>query len=371
MTRLLPPITALTVICLFACAGEKAKQSGDIKEVVISPEVSCPTCRIDLVKVATVDDEEGERAFQLRSFIFPGWGTGGWYHHTQRGDLYHLDSAGKYIGRLGRLGRGPGEMLEPLAILPARADSIYVIDMQLGMVNVFAGDGKFGRRFAAPVYGNASAALRDGRLVLGGETVGSRDLFVITDAEGKTVRAFRQSDAPQIPQGRNLAVNVATASDGSIWSVLLGKYLISKWDTTGKELLRLRAAMPWFHPDQGMLDASGHFSATVSATVNSIQEDSAGLLWVFSIVPDPNVEKKYPGKTWLRASITAGAQSDVYDYIIDVIDPVNGKLIAEKRVDQYLSLGLIAPRRTFSFEENEAGARRAVIWRLDLIGYRR
>jgi hypothetical protein len=351
-------------VILGACSQKDspAESPQGLVVTVVSGTPSCPECRIEMVKLATIRDEEGERAFSNRSFFYYGWSSGGWYLHTDKGVYYHYDSTGKYVGRLGREGRGPGEMLNPYAIHAARGDSIYVVEP--GTVHVFTAAGQYGRRFSGAINVNSNAALPDGRIVSGSEEPQPVGLFSLIDAEGKTVRTFTGNPRPNQEQ-REQSVGVASAANGRIWSADMASYVLSRWDTTGKEELRLRASFPWFPVSELPINSR----PLMSPSLSGIQEDSAGLLWVLSIVTDKDFETKFPGDSWKKARFKAEAQRDLYDYIVDVIDPSTGKLVATRRVDEYLTIGLIGPQHVVSFDDDESGIRRANIWKLRLTGY--
>jgi hypothetical protein len=212
---------------------------------------------------------------------------------------------------------------------------------------------------------NSTAALPDGRIVSGSENPQLSELFTLVDSEGKTVRTFTASGGTN-PETGVQAVVLAPAANGRIWSADMSSYLISRWDTTGKEHLRLRGDFPWFPISK----EPPYSRPLMGPSISSLQEDSAGLLWVLSIVADKDFATKFPGDSWKKARFKIEAQGGLYDFIIDVIDPSSGKLVATRRVNDYLSIGLIGPQQVASFEEDESGVRRANIWKLRLTGYK-
>ncbi len=58
-----------------------------------------------------------------------------------------FDSLGRRLGTLGRSGEGPGEFRSPWTLAQGRGDSIFVVDLALARVSVFAGDLSFVRSF--------------------------------------------------------------------------------------------------------------------------------------------------------------------------------------------------------------------------------
>jgi hypothetical protein len=334
-----------------------------VKEIPVPEKISCPSCRIEMVKLITIGAREGEGALSgHEGFHFAGK-AGGWFAWTKEGLAYY-DGSGKYMGRIGRQGKGPGEMMSVAAVLPARADSTYVLDGGLQTVHVLSPDRKYVRRFDARVDAIGVASLTDGRLVLGPGSMAN--LFSLVDTAGKTVRIFGRPKGA-IPETPNLAwVKVARSSDGAIWSVHSGQYLIAKWDTSGRELLRIRPGMPWFPVEKTELDEFGRLRPMVVG----IQEDSLGLLWIATMVKDKDIDKNYPGKEWLKANNKPDGQAELYDFIIDVIDPVAGQLLATHRMS-FFPFSFVGPQQYVQWEESSDGVPRAAIWSFRLTGYKR
>ncbi|MDX1396648.1 MAG: hypothetical protein R3195_19870 [Gemmatimonadota bacterium] len=66
--------------------------------------------------------------------------------------LLLYDETGRFLGKAGGEGEGPGEFGQLWFAAPYRADSIYAMDMRGSAVNIFDRRGEFGRRIAGPSY---------------------------------------------------------------------------------------------------------------------------------------------------------------------------------------------------------------------------
>lgn len=99
---------------------------------------------------------------------------------------------GEYIGRLGRRGRGPGEFESPWKVAVDARDSIFVWDMALGRINVFAPDLSFARSFGVPPQWvvNSLAFLPDGRLLIAAYARGASGTLHLVGRDGRMVRSF-------------------------------------------------------------------------------------------------------------------------------------------------------------------------------------
>jgi hypothetical protein len=60
--------------------------------------------------------------------------------------ILRYDSAGRFLGKLGASGKGPGEYEMTGGVFFDAHDSVYVADWN-GLVHIFGADGKFGRAF--------------------------------------------------------------------------------------------------------------------------------------------------------------------------------------------------------------------------------
>jgi hypothetical protein len=86
--------------------------------------------------------------------------------------IRQFDSLGRYVGAIGRRGRGPGEF-QSIAV-GWLADTLYAIDAALGRVSYFDGSGKFLRDSLLPRFDlpDAKSSLVVVRLLRGGRAIG-------------------------------------------------------------------------------------------------------------------------------------------------------------------------------------------------------
>ena len=69
-----------------------------------------------------------------------------WVLDAGAGRIFAYDLRGRYRGAMGRKGRGPGELQDPLA-LGVAGDSLWVLDVGNGRIEYFARSGRqFGHR---------------------------------------------------------------------------------------------------------------------------------------------------------------------------------------------------------------------------------
>jgi hypothetical protein len=71
----------------------------------------------------------------------------------------------------------------------------------------------------------------------------------------------------------------------------------------------------------------------------SIAQDDRGLLWVVTIVGDPHWARGLePGRPELREVWRIARRNQYSDTMLEVIDPVAGRLVASVRLPQYVHL---------------------------------
>jgi hypothetical protein len=110
----------------------------------------------------------------------------------QSHDVRVFDARGRYVGTLGRQGRGPGEFQSPWQVAADAQDSIWVWDSGLARISVFSPSLRFARSFQIPPEWvvNSLRFLPDGRVLLaayGRSTRGSLHLF---SRAGRFQRSF-------------------------------------------------------------------------------------------------------------------------------------------------------------------------------------
>ena len=131
---------------------------------------------------------------------------------------------GRYVGTLGRRGRGPGEFESPWRVAADANDSIFVWDMAQARISVFGRGLRFARSFAVPPHW-AIGSLRflpDGRLLVAAYGRGERGTLHVLRRTGERERTFGPGfNAPDVAgfEGSLLGGTVAVTGTGIVYSV--------------------------------------------------------------------------------------------------------------------------------------------------------
>lgn len=175
---------------------------------------------------------------------------------------------GRYVGQLGRRGRGPGEFESPWLVAADARDSIFVWDVALARVSVFGPDLAFHRSFAVrPQWVlNSLRFLPDGRLLVAAYGRNERGTLHILSRTGDVVRTFGPSFS-----GTNLAGFESSLLGGS--AEVMGQSIVYSTKSPYEV---------WFYDLAGNLRgrcAGQREWTTTPASVVRTGDNTAGLQW--------------------------------------------------------------------------------------------
>jgi hypothetical protein len=328
---------------------------------------SCTTCSLQLldsVRLGTVNDSEIPQRvpkYILRDsrgthyLVFDGWGNK---------PILRYDSLGRFIGKLGAFGQGPGEYQMTSGVMLGPGDSVFV---SARTPQVFAADGSFGRAFPGDV-----------RTLLGPVPDGSGDVYSFMNAPPMAMSnipatfAARFGTAPHVfrsaPDGSirdsfpifsmragghgsrsgwlewRLDSRPALAPDGTIWTALNFRFEQHAADGTRKRLIGM--ALPGARPIMTEAEADSLMRIARAASqpptpvtervrAGTLQVDERGLLWIVRAERAPGADTikvvmdyLSPDEAPMEGTVQANIQDRLFHTIVDVIDPARGELIA-------------------------------------------
>jgi hypothetical protein len=230
------------------------------------------------------------------------------------------------------------------------------------------------RAFSTPPGTRAAVVMQNGVLVLNssaGDAQSVGKAFHLVDREGRRLRTGGRQDIPYLPGTDIYFVHrMASASPTGFWTIpLMGQYRIDLWGSDGQLRRSLLRPAPWFVPlperlrgvDPGSLDPPPSQGV-------GLWQDADGRVWTVWLVADParSTARRHTVRT-PEGQVSVPDQPDrVWDTVVEVIDPVRGRLIASQRFDSLFDLtasGLIA-----HISERPDGLYQAQIYRLMLTG---
>ncbi len=364
-------VFGLPFVVTMAGASAPAAQSLPPRMVVPS-EPTCGRCRIVLRRVAQLGEAEGPGSIAGLPTSVTRDSRGRFYLvQGERSELPLVFSpTGAFLRSLGRLGSGPGEFRWPRVVLIGRHDSALVLDEELGVLTVFDSAYRPQRTARFP-FRPWTAALLDPEHVVVNARIGDAariglPLHVFR-TDGTHLRSFGSDRPVELPG--QLFMNLRwlwPASDGSVWSLREShRYSIERWDPQGRKVIELDRDAEWFRPyaDRWLPTPT----VAPAPYTSGMWQDAEGLLWVLTIVPDPQWARGL-GDGLAAEGQTAYAVTDihrVYDTIVEVIDPTLGRVVARSRVDARLDIVVDANLIAESREEDQ-GYFTVRLWRAEL-----
>ena len=208
---------ALTAMLPIGC--DKKTEAGVVTMPEdIRPEALAQMVRsIDLVPLETTDQFLGNSLN-----VTPDSGDGWIVYDTQNGIIHHYDAAGKFLGRIGQLGRGPQDFDNPNHV-QMRDGLLYVFSVGSSELVVYREDGTFVRKEETGARGsNGALAVDEGHLVYSGYAYEGDNLVKLVAADG-TQTEFIPKKNPKMLSF--FGAQVFSDTGGKV-------FIIPEWDDT-------------------------------------------------------------------------------------------------------------------------------------------
>ncbi|MFC1574809.1 6-bladed beta-propeller [Gemmatimonadota bacterium] len=328
-------------------------------------EVACPDCWVSLELVIALGEEDGEgyvgefgmlrrgsQHYFLRDYVDP-----------ERVKVFSL--SGEFIRNLGRSGEGPGEFKGGTGIAISPGDSLFVLDPVLNRLSVFGPDFEFARSWQVPLVleDQALILLPGGRLLLTGfvPTQGMVGIpHHLFDRDGSELAYFGDPRGPYSPGGFQHIRFVTLSDPGKVWVAHHEEHRLTQWSLTGDRLKVLRPIRPWFEEPKTENRRRGRDGIMPPRSgMIDISEDHDGLLWTIG---------RGPAIGWRESLGPDGRRGDLedyFDYWLEVTDPVEGQVVASRRITEGGILGFLDKDHVYG-SVYEGMVPKIVIWRIRL-----
>lgn len=341
------------------------------ERVVVTSEAACTTCRIEMQRIATVGEREDPGGVGPSQVLARD--SRGRFFHSHRGSpgqLLVFGPDGHFLRAIGRRGDGPGEFRAISRVIVGRGDTLFVFDGAARRLTVLSPALELVRTQRMPVSaGSASTLIRPNGEIVVSADVRSPDRvgypLHLVDGEGSIVRSFG-AVRPVLRPGVAYSMYRALAWDrsGDVWAAQKNRYLVELWDLSGQLHRVLERDARWFRPWETDPPISPDHAP--DPRLQAIEIDSAGRLWILAMVADPHYRDaliRRDGPRGPRYEFTE--QDRVFDSIIEVIDPVSGRLLSSLRVPQVLH-NFAGPGLVFGSREDADGMPFLDVWRVHL-----
>lgn len=339
--------------------------------VRIPSEVSCASCRIQRDSAVTLGAPSGDGLENLLTTITRGSDGYTLLATVSAPEIAMFDPSGRFAGRIGRAGEGPGELRRVTRIVADVDRDIHVFDAQLARHSVFRRDGTLVRASGLPATRFKDAVImRDGSTVLSGgiydRTNAGYALTQLDRAEQITRRADEVTRFGALTQWvleRSLTVGQKT---GRLVVAHTNSFIVDIYDAGMHQELRLERDASWFEaPSPDNPDRSdGRFDIPPTSRVLAAWEDVAGLIWIVALVRSTEWEPRKPQPGEDMSPDSPLSTRPRYDTVVEVIDAAAKRVLARERTvrkGRHFSDGY-----EWQMIEAPDGTLRMVGWRLRL-----
>lgn len=274
------------------------------------------------------------------------------------------DSDGKYVHTIGRAGGGPGEFRSVTAFGFGPGDSLWVIDSHLA-ASIF--EPPPGTRF---VRSFRFERFFSGEIVSLGmlsrpSYFGSPLRYVhprVLSWDGTEVSRFTMPDSGSLSEPQ--MGPVALVGTDLLWIANERRYELLLLVNDGTVRRRITREADWFAEHSG---PSGlPWVTPPKPTITSISVGPDSMLWVLVRRAHRNWEQNKSKAGQLNGlptprSVSAIKVGDLFEGVVDVLDPVSGQLLASHEVSGDV-LGFIRPGVLCEVLEDDSGAVRIQLW---------
>jgi len=326
-------------------------------QIEVTGEAVCPDCEISLVPSTVIYDESGQAGLGGYPLSITRASDGSVVLVSREFAALKFDSSGAFAGAIGRPGQGPGEYLG-IRTVTSEGDHIFTYDVSLARRTKWTLEGTYvsshripGVPFDDPVH------LDGGDFILStplqrAETIGL-PLHRFTP-DGEWITSFGPEAAVQGDDDlRRLTRLLAPAPDGTFWASHRYDYVLEQYSPLGEPLRAVRRRPGWFPRQSEIRPVS--WDAGPEPMIRSIRVDERGLVWVVATIA---------GEDW-RSGIPAGVPEsqqpeapldydELFDSIIEVIDPIEGTLVMSKSVGSYV-IGFLDDQHIAVYKEDAVG----------------
>lgn len=319
-----------------------------VREPIRVPDaVTCPACRITSTPVATLGTDDGPGSFTMppanvrRDARGRFWVHGG---HDDAAGPAVFGPDGRFLAVVGRRGQGPGEFQNVHDVVLLPGDSVLVMDGNFRATIV--DPDLVPRRFAV-----IPAPLEESIAVEWPGTIVGFSHHAAGLRGGPTLHAMSFKESPGILTSfgpawtmaergsrESVLLKLAPSRTGT-WSGLQRRYQLDHWGRDYKLDRRLLREPAWFADAQRGLGPG----QPPRARLNAVIEDDVGRIWTFTSVPAPTWKEAWPPRRpdgTVETRMAAVEFDKLYRTMVEVIDPVAGRVVARSELDQLVVAAL-------------------------------
>lgn len=338
----------------------------------LSFQPGCPNCTITVKKVLTLGDEDGPGSFATRPYSIAQDRRGQFYvvtPETGNEPPFVFNARGRYLQRVGSVGDGPGEFRSPGVVLAVR-DTLYIFDAT-GRISILSDSLGLVRTIAGPPRAMAAHRFDNGTIVVNALVRDANRIGYVQhylDANGNYLDSADIDTLAFNPRNTTARVRrFASGSGDRLWSArYTHRYTLSSWTARGVLVKELTGSPDWFPPFINTWNPTP--TRTPMPYVMGVWEDERGYVWTIALVGAGDWQRGLGSKVQLEGQevYLAADYQLLYDTVIEVVDPIAGRLVTHRRWPGTLDV-VIRPGLVAGVRESGEGAVTAEVYRVELI----
>lgn len=341
-TRISCFVLWILAVCLTRGTAVQAQQD-PAEWLVIADQVACSSCAVSIDTVAELGASDDDGIVISRLVAVGALADGRWvaFEPSDPGALKFYDPVGRFQQRLDAKGQGPGEYTGVHRILRAKEGHYWIYDISQARMNLVDEQFRYldSNRFGIEALRIVPLAM--GEFVVNAITAqgaANGDLIHVVDQFGTSRLSIGGNGRPlDFRRGRHVRHKIlAVRHGGEIWAAPMHRYELTAYSPeSGSVIHRIRRDAPWFRPHDDTSTRMDLRSGPPNPKIREMATDEEGRIWVVTWVAD---------QEWERAVETmtdpAGGpdRNGLYDSVVEVLDPEQGRLLARARLPDALGL---------------------------------
>ena len=308
------------------------------QQTILVPDApSCAEC-LELELVLSFGSVDDEGALMTRNPVITRIPDDSWVvFESPVGGLTRIyDPDGTYRRSVDADGEGPGEYRGLSRLLPGCTDGFTLYDVTSARLSRV--DSDFSFLSSAPFLSALRIeALSGGAFVVNAllpSSAAQGHVVNVVDSVGNVLASFGGSGGPidfRVFHARHRVI--AVDEEDRIWTGYPEKFELQKFGRTGRPILRISRIAEWFTPHSNILPPKDINSDPPNPLLHDLTVDPGGIVWVVVWVADPDWREAVSPEFDPR---TTTFNDQVYDSVLEAIDPVSGRVLARVRTDHLL-----------------------------------
>lgn len=337
----------------------------------VAPEPMCPECRVQLEHLTTLGDNDGPGLIGDSPLVVMGSDR---FYVAAAQPAYQVQvfsENGRFLRVLGRRGQGPGEFQRIWGMNVDEGGSLHVFDAGIGRWTVFSPALDLVRNVRLPfppINRGATLVLPNGSALLNAAPRTSAlagSFYHLLGRDGSLSRSIGNAPIrPRLSESEDPRLElapyrvVAPSGDSGFWSTGVGEYALEQWSFGGEPLRTPLIHDPSWFQVQGPVGGEGMVGAPVPLIL-SLEVDSASRVWVSGQGADENWEEAV-------SRFRVEDRQGYWDGFIDVIDPIEGRIVASTRMPGG-AIKFLGEGHAYRYRSDDLGVVYVDIYRVHLI----